>query len=110
MNSKRVKHKYEPRVRFTSSHELGHFIIDEHIEALRIGLSPSHPSFTNFASDNEVELEADYFASSLLLPKYRLEKDIFKRKFSFNIIEKLSTKYQTSITVILQTKVDSTNI
>ena len=101
LNSRRAKHIYEPRVRFTMAHELGHFVIDEHRNALKSGLVPSHPSFTNFSSDNEVELEADFFASSLLIPKSRLVKDVFRRKFSFNLIHELATKYQTSITATL---------
>lgn len=101
LNSNLVKHKYEPRVRFTLAHELGHYIIDDHRIPLKMGLAPSHPSFTNFSSDNEVELEADFFASSLLIPSSRLNKDIYKRKFSFNLIEELAAKYQTSITATL---------
>ena len=101
LNSRNVKHIYQPRVRFTLAHELGHYLIDEHRNALKSGLTPSHPSFTNFSSDNEIELEADFFASSLLIPKSRLLKDVFKRKFSFNLIEELATKYQTSITATL---------
>lgn len=101
LNSRKAKHIYEPRVRFTLAHELGHYLIDEHRNALKSGLSPSHPSFTNFSSDNEVELEADFFASSLLIPKSRLLKDVFRRKFSFNLIDELATKYQTSITATL---------
>ncbi len=101
LNSRNAKHIYEPRVRFTLAHELGHYLIDEHRNALKNGLTPSHPSFTNFSSDNEVELEADFFASSLLIPKSRLLKDVFRRKFSFNLIEELATKYQTSITATL---------
>lgn len=101
LNSHNARHIYQPRVRFTLAHELGHYLIDEHRNALKSGLTPSHPSFTNFSSDNEVELEADYFASSLLMPKSRLLKDVFKRKFTFNLIDELATKYQTSITATL---------
>jgi Zn-dependent peptidase ImmA (M78 family) len=101
LNNRNAKHIYQPRVRFTLAHELGHYLIDEHRNALKSGLTPSHPSFTNFSSDNEVELEADFFASSLLIPKSRLLKDVFRRKFSFNLIDELATKYQTSITATL---------
>ncbi len=101
LNNNHVKHIYQPRVRFTLAHELGHYLIDEHRCALEMGLAPSHPSFTNFSSDNEVELEADFFASSLLIPKSRMLKDLCRRKFSFNLIEELATKYQTSITATL---------
>lgn len=101
LNNHNARHRYVPRVRFTLAHELGHYIIDEHRNALKNGLVNPHPSFTNFASDNEAELEADFFASSLLLPKSRLLKDIYKRKFSFNLIEEIATKYQTSIAATL---------
>ncbi|NOQ76047.1 MAG: ImmA/IrrE family metallo-endopeptidase [Crocinitomix sp.] len=101
VNSKRVKHIYQARVRFTMAHEIGHYIIDEHRNPLMKGLAPSHSSFSNFSSDNEVELEADFFASSLLLPASRLKKEIHKKKFSFTLIEALSAKFQTSVTATL---------
>ena len=62
LNIDRVKHEYEPRARFTLAHEIGHYVIDEHRNALSSGVALWHPSFTDFSSDNEVELEADYFA------------------------------------------------
>jgi len=101
LNSNKFKHKYTTRGRFTMAHELGHFLIDEHRTALEEGLAPSHPSFIDFSSDNEVELEADYFAASLLLPTSRLIKDINRKIFTFNLIEELSAKYQVSITATL---------
>lgn len=88
----------QARSRFTFAHELGHYFIDEHRHALLNGKTPSHPSFTNFSSKNPVELEADYFASSLLLPENRVKKDCLKKAFNFKLVEVLSAKYQTSIT------------
>lgn len=87
-----------PRARFTFAHELGHYFIDEHREALLKGKTPVHPSITNFSSKNLVEIEADFFASSLLLPENRIKSDCFKKKFNFKLIETLATKYKTSIT------------
>ena len=69
-----------PRARFTFAHELGHFFIDEHRQALLNGKTPVHPSFTNFSSKNIVEVEADFFASSLLLPDSRIKTDCHKMK------------------------------
>ena len=86
------------RSRFTFAHELGHYFIDEHRSALLNGKTPSHPSYTNFSSKNLVELEADFFASSLLLPETRIRKDCFKKPFNFKLIEELRLKYQTSVT------------
>ena len=98
INLDRHSHKESERVRFTFAHELGHYFIDEHRNALEKGQAPSHPSFTDFSSNNPVEVEADFFAASLLMPKARILKDCFKKKFSFQIIEGLSKKYKTSTT------------
>ena len=101
LNLDRLKHAHTPRTRFTFAHELGHYFIDEHRNSLLNGHTPSHPSFTDFSSKNPIELEADFFAASLLLPKNRLLQDCFRRKFEFVLIEELSQKYQTSITATL---------
>ncbi|MFP5040451.1 ImmA/IrrE family metallo-endopeptidase [Parasediminibacterium sp. JCM 36343] len=98
INIDRLEHGYTERARFTFAHELGHYFLDNHRNALAQGLAPSHPSFTGFISENLVERQADYFASCLLLPKTRIKIDCFKRKFEFKLIQELSKKYQTSIT------------
>lgn len=98
INLDRLEHPYTERARFTFAHELGHFFIDEQRNSLLLGLSPSHSCFTGFTSKNYAERQADYFASCLLLPKNKLEKDCIRRKFSFQIISELSKKYQTSLT------------
>jgi hypothetical protein len=89
------------RSRFTFAHELGHYFIDEHRCALLNGKTPSHSSVTDFSSKNPVEVEADFFASSLLLPESRIKQDCFKKKFTFQLIESLSKKYNTSLTATL---------
>jgi len=101
INTDRLQNPYSPRARFTFAHELGHYFIDGHRNALKNGLAPAHTSFTNFASENIVEKEADYFASCLLLPKERIEKDCFRRRFSFSLAQEIAAKYQTSITSTL---------
>ena len=98
INNDRLKHPYTERARFTFAHELGHYFLDHHRNALKKGLSPSHSSFTGFVSRNYAEREADYFASCLLLPEARFKEDVFRRKFTFEIIQELSKKYQASFT------------
>lgn len=98
INNDRLQHPYTKRARFTFAHELGHYYIDAHRNALKSGMAPPHSSFTNFSSEIKVEREADYFASCLLLPESRLKADCFRRKFHFRILEELSEKYQTSLT------------
>jgi len=101
INTDRLEHAYKPRARFTFAHELGHYFIDDHRNALQSGQAPAHSSFTNFASENVVEREADYFAACLLLPKERLRSDCFMRKFNFKLADEIAHKYQTSITSTL---------
>jgi Zn-dependent peptidase ImmA (M78 family) len=90
-----------PRTRFTFAHELGHYFIDEHRQALLSGKTPSHPSYTNFSSKNPVEIEADFFAASLLMPEHRVKKDCYRKKFTFALVEELSKKYDVSITATI---------
>lgn len=98
INIDRLGHGFSERARFTFAHELGHYFIDEHRNALLLGLSPSHSCFTGFVSKNYAERQADYFASCLLLPKNKIENDCLKRKFSFQILSELSKKYKVSLT------------
>lgn len=98
LNNDRLDHPYTERARFTFGHELGHYYIDHHRNALASGLAPSHSSITGFVSDNLIEREADFFASCLLLPRNRLKLDCLRRKFDFKLLQELSKKYQTSMT------------
>lgn len=97
----RLRHQTSTRARFTFAHELGHYYIDEHRNSLRKGKTPSHPSFNNFTSKNPVELEADHFAASLLMPRDRFLKDCRGNIFSYNLIDMLSKKYNTSLSAAL---------
>jgi len=98
INTHRLGHAYTLRARFTFAHELGHYFLDEHRNSLASGKILSHSSFTNFSSEIYTEWEADYFASSLLIPKNRFIKDCLKRSFNFGLLEEFSKKYQTSLT------------
>ncbi|MCY3615919.1 MAG: ImmA/IrrE family metallo-endopeptidase [Bacteroidetes bacterium] len=66
-NLEKVGPPESPRERFTIAHELGHYFIDEHRNALTSGVG-RHPSFSEFQSDELAEREADLFASRLLMP------------------------------------------
>ena len=98
INTDRLQHAYTERARFTFAHELGHYFIDDHRNALKRGDSPSHSSKTGFVSKNYAEREADFFASCLLLPEKRLKKDLSNRPFKFELIQETAKKYQTSFT------------
>ena len=67
------------RLRFSIGHEIGHFHIDEHREALVRG--ESHSSEPGFRSKNPKEQQADEFAAALLIPAQLMEQPIKKRGF-----------------------------
>jgi IrrE N-terminal-like domain len=55
--------------RFNVAHELGHYFLPGHIEALFGGGQQFHQSESGFTSNEKSEREADSFAASLLMPK-----------------------------------------
>ncbi|MCI0458580.1 MAG: ImmA/IrrE family metallo-endopeptidase [Gemmataceae bacterium] len=97
-NLDRVERADSPRARFTLGHELGHFYIDEHRNALRGGGAPSHPSFCEYESRNPVEQEADHFASCLLMPAARFVPQSRRLSAGLGGILALAEKFGTSVT------------
>jgi Zn-dependent peptidase ImmA (M78 family) len=97
INIDRLKDSKSPRARFTFAHELGHYYIDAHRNALKQGLVPQHPSFNKLTQKNPIESEADYFASCLLMPAKEFKKICNRRPLSSLLIEDLSKVFNTSI-------------
>ncbi len=92
------------RGRFTLAHELGHFFLDEHRLGLKYGLLEPHASFHNINQKSLIELEADYFASCLLMPKDKFKyfssqftREKRNKKFSLDTILALSDNFKTSV-------------
>ncbi len=85
------------RGRFTLAHELGHFLIDEHRIALKYGMITSHQSKNGLLNKDLIELEADYFASCLLMPEVLFKQACARMQFSFTLIDTLSNLFQVSI-------------
>lgn len=85
-----------PRTRFTLGHELGHFFIDEHRNALASG-RPPHPSFPNRPSDNPAEQEANLFSSYLLMPAQQYKANIITAKSGLQAIRDIASTFQVSV-------------
>jgi Zn-dependent peptidase ImmA (M78 family) len=85
------------RGRFSFAHELAHYFIDEHRIPLLTGETLPHKSLHDFAHRNEVEDEADYFASCLLMPEAKVRNAPLPRKFSIETIIRLSELFNTSV-------------
>ena len=107
-NLDRVQSLESPRARFTLAHELGHYFIPEHHKALKSGRTPKHASHCDYESKNPAEIEADYFASCLLMPSQRFYKQAKKLSPGLEGIQKLAEEFGTSLTsaAIRYTKLD----
>lgn len=99
-NLSRVEGKRTHRAKFTLAHELGHFFISNHRNALRSGLAVHHPSFCEYESKLFVEQQADCFASNLLLPRERFVKSAITLGTSggMRTILGLAQKFDVSVT------------
>jgi len=97
-NLDRVEDPNTGRAHFTMAHELGHYFIDEHRNALAAGAAPSHPSFSEYESEFLVEGEADHFASNLLMPEKRFRGTCKAKRLGMASILELSKLFGTSVT------------
>jgi len=98
VNLGRVGRRDSTRARFTLGHELGHFFIDDHRQALASGRAPSHKSVCEYRSDAVVEAEADHFSSNLLLPKSRFLRQARKHPVGLPGIIEVANYFGTSVT------------
>ncbi|SFF03255.1 ImmA/IrrE family metallo-endopeptidase [Spirosoma endophyticum] len=97
LNLDRLGERDWPRTRFTFGHELGHYFIDEHRNELLSGKTPAHPSFNKLFQKNPVEIEADYFASCLLMPADFFRNFCVRSILNEALLENLSKHFQTSL-------------
>lgn len=87
------------RARFTIAHELGHALIDEHrLGLLTTDLEPHISEYLLGDQKNEIELEADYFASCLLMPEsvFNSSCTLYRNGFSFSVFSYLKDIFKTS--------------
>ncbi|MFD3002646.1 ImmA/IrrE family metallo-endopeptidase [Pontibacter toksunensis] len=99
LNLDKLGNPNSPRARFTIAHELGHFYIDEHRNALTSGKVKPHTSMVEiYNNENLAEIEADCFASNLLMPESRF-MDTCKgsKKTGMAAILFLSDTFQVSV-------------
>lgn len=82
--------------RFSISHELGHYFIEGHPEALLT--DGVHESRAGFISGDPFEQEADHFAAALLMPERPFKREIDKNGAGLACIEALRKACETSLT------------
>lgn len=84
--------------RFTIAHELGHYFLDGHPDEI-CGSGGAHISRAGFSEgDSSIELEADHFASGLLLPTHLVIKQLRKEVVGLTAIEALANLSECSLT------------
>jgi Zn-dependent peptidase ImmA (M78 family) len=88
-----------PRGRFTLSHELGHFFIDEHRNSLASGkVKPHGSSIDKRISNLEIEREANLFASYLLMPASRFARSVKRLPVGLAALEQVAKEFDVSLT------------
>ena len=83
--------------RFTVAHEIGHFVLDGHMDHLQLQDGGIHYSKAGFHGD-KYEREADYFAAQLLMPDTLFTKALSANEDGMSAIKNLADKCQTSLT------------
>ena len=83
---------------FTVSHELGHYFLAGHPEQIR-KTGPMHVSRAGFTQgDNSIEIEADHFASGLLMPTHLVKQTLQKAVIGLDSILALHHDAKSSLT------------
>ncbi len=84
--------------RFSVAHELGHFFLPGHIDAIFSGDARIHMSRAGFVSDDQYEKEADHFAVGLLMPDPMFHNALVRAGDGLAGIEHLAGLCRTSLT------------
>lgn len=84
--------------RFSIAHELGHYFVPGHPEQVFRGGNLVHESRAGFGSGDQIELEADHFAASLLMPSHLFKAEAGRYSDGFAAIENAAQRCQTSLT------------
>ena len=83
--------------RFSVAHELAHYFLEGHPEAL-FASDNTHVSRAGFATRDRFELEADFFASGLLMPEGPFRAAMRRVGDGLEAIEELAGVCDTSLT------------
>lgn len=82
--------------KFSISHELGHYFLPGHIDAVTRG--GVHQTYSKHRSGDRYEREADEFATGLLMPGFLFIPQVQKATLGFDGIQELSELCGTSLT------------
>lgn len=83
--------------RFSIAHEIGHYRIAGHIDAV-LAHSDIHESHAGFVADDPYEREAGHFAASLLMPDPLVSRELRKLGDGLEAVEAIAERCITSLT------------
>jgi len=86
----------EPFQRFSVSHELGHYFLPGHVDAV-MDERGIHESRAGFASNDRYEIEADRFAAGFLMPRQLFFPALQKSGLGLAAVERLAALCETSL-------------
>ena len=96
------------RINFTLAHELGHYLL--HRKRSPQGLQCSGRSMLDWKSEqSQVEVQANTFASYLLMPRDDFDAQIRGQDISMDLMRHLSDRYEVSITAAILKWLDITD-
>lgn len=85
------------RIRFTKAHELGHYILHRNLQQEFLC---SREDMLNWYSGNDIEAEADKFASYLLMPLNDFRRQL-DRKVNLDMLSNCADRYGVSLTAAI---------
>jgi Zn-dependent peptidase ImmA (M78 family) len=83
--------------RFSVGHELGHYLLEGHIDHV-LPNGGIHTSHAGFVSTDPYELEADHYSSGLLMPSGPFRQALNRRRPGLGSIEFMAGLCKTSLT------------
>ena len=84
--------------RFSIAHELGHYFLEGHVDHILPDKGNGiHKSSAGFVSGDSYEMEADHFASGLLMPDDLIQSIIQKTLPGLSTVKKISESCKTSL-------------
>lgn len=90
-------HENEGFENFSVAHELGHYFLPGHIDAVIAGDFGSHASHAGYSSGDKYEAEADRFAAGFLMPRHLFFPALEKAGSGLAAIENLARLCKTSL-------------
>jgi hypothetical protein len=95
--------------RFSIAHEIGHYRIPGHIDAV-LAHGDIHESRAGFVADDPYEREADHFAASLLMPDGLFSRELRRLGDGLQAVEAMAGRCMTSLTAAANRYVQNASV